>query len=236
MTQIALITGASRRLGLGYAVARELASRGFHAVLASRNLDQTAELAAELTADGLSAEAARLDVTEPADIAALLGRFDRLDVLINNAAAMPDFGATSLMEVNIHEARTAHEVDVLGPWALTQACLPVLKAAPAARVVNIVSGAVAQIANPTGPVFAPGYSMAKFTLNALTVALAAELKDAGILVNAVDPGEVASHPEAGHEGNARPAAEAALGVVWAATLPLGGPTGGQFFDGKPITA
>src|SRR5690349_3973617 len=110
MPPIALVTGASRRLGLGYAVAHELANRGFHVILAGRNLDQTAERAAELTTEGLSAEAVRLDVTEPADIAALLGRFDRLDVLINNAAAVPDFHATSLAEVDINDARTAYEV------------------------------------------------------------------------------------------------------------------------------
>ena len=241
-TKIALVTGASRPLGLGFAVARELATRGYHAILAGRDLDQTTRRASQLRAEGLKTQAVQLDLTDPAGIAEaakfIRTRFGRLDALINNAARMPDFTTLSLLDADLDEARAAYEVDVLGPWALIQACLPLLEAAPAARIVNVSSEAVVQIAAGAelpGGVRAPGYALAKYTLNAFTAVLAAELRADGILVNAVDPGRVASHPERGDEDDDdRPAAESALGVVWAATLDEHGPTGGFFRDGQPV--
>ncbi|MDQ7808794.1 SDR family NAD(P)-dependent oxidoreductase [Amycolatopsis sp. A133] len=229
---IALVTGASRPQGLGFAVARELALRGHHVVLAGRNLDRTRALVAQLAGEGLSADGVRLDVTAPDDVSACAGflrtRAGRLDVLVNNAAAMPDFATTSLLDADLTEARTAYDVDVLGTWALVRACLPLLRAAPAARIVNVSSGAAAQIdagAGLTGGVRSPGYSLAKYALNAFTATLAAELRGTGILVNAVDPGSVATHPERGDDAGDRSPAEAALDIVRAATLPAGGPTG-----------
>jgi NAD(P)-dependent dehydrogenase (short-subunit alcohol dehydrogenase family) len=236
-TQVALVTGASRPQGLGFAVARELATRGYHAVLAGRDLDRTRALAEKLVAEGLSADAVRLDVTDPADAVACAEHVrttaGRLDALVNNAAAMPDFTTTSVLDVDLAEARTAYAVDVLGAWAVVQACLPLLRAAPAARIVNVSSVAVTQVSGSARGVRSPGYSLAKYALNALTASLAAELRDTGILVNAVDPGSVATHPERGDDADDRSPAEAALGVVWAATLPAGGPTGGFFLDGRP---
>jgi NAD(P)-dependent dehydrogenase (short-subunit alcohol dehydrogenase family) len=240
-TKVALVTGASRPQGLGFAVARALATRGYHAVLAGRDPGRTRALAAQLGSEGLSADAVRLDVTDPADVAAcaefLHGRGGRLDALVNNAATMPDFTTLSLLDADLAEARAAYAVDVLGAWALIQACLPLLRAAPAARIVNVSSAAAAQIAAGAGlaePVRAPGYALAKHALNAFTTSLAAELRGTGILVNAVDPGSVATHPERGDDAGDRSPAEAALGVVWAATLPDGGPAGGLFFDGRPV--
>jgi NAD(P)-dependent dehydrogenase (short-subunit alcohol dehydrogenase family) len=77
----------------------------------------------------------------------------------------------------------------------------------------------------------PAYSVTKTALNALTRILADELKPAGVLVNAVCPGWVAT--DMGGRGG-RPVEEGAAGVVWAATLPDEGPTGGFFRDGRPI--
>ncbi|VVJ18018.1 probable short chain oxidoreductase [Amycolatopsis camponoti] len=237
-TPVALVTGASRPHGLGFAVARELATRGYHAVLAGRDLDRTRALAEKLVAEGLTASAVRLDVTDPADALACAEAVrsiaGRLDALVNNAAAMPDFTTLSVLDADLTEARTAYSVDVLGAWAVVQAFLPLLRAAPAARIVNVSSAAVTQIAAGTTGVRSPGYSLAKYALNALTGSLAAELRDTGILVNAVDPGSVATHPERGDDADDRSPAEAALGVVWAATLPAGGPTGGFFLDGRPV--
>jgi NAD(P)-dependent dehydrogenase (short-subunit alcohol dehydrogenase family) len=239
--KVALVTGASRPQGLGFATARELATRGYHAVLAGRDLDRTRALASRLIDEGLSADAVRLDLTDPADAAAcaefVRTTAGRLDVLVNNAAPMPDFATTSLLDADLSEARTSYTVVVLGAWALVQACLPLLRVAPAARIVNVSSAAATQIAAGAGltqGVRSPGYALTKYALNALTASLAAELRDTGILVNAVDPGSVATHPERGDDTDDRSPAEAALGVVWAATLPADGPTGGFFLDGRPV--
>jgi NAD(P)-dependent dehydrogenase (short-subunit alcohol dehydrogenase family) len=226
MNEIALITGASRPQGLGFAVAREFATRGHHVVLAGRDLGRARTLAEQLAGEGLPADAIRLDVTLPADTAAcaefLRTRFGRLDVLVNNASTMPDFTALSLLDADLAEARAAYDVDVLGPLGLVQACLPLLRAAPAARIVNVSSAAAGQLTAGT-TVRAPGHSLAKYALDALTTALAAELRESGILVTGVDPGSVATHPERGDDADDRSPAEAALDVVRAAALSAGGP-------------
>nr|BFE57920.1 SDR family NAD(P)-dependent oxidoreductase [Dactylosporangium thailandense] len=239
--RVALVTGASRPHGLGMAVARELAANGFHAVLAGRDLGQTRLRAEELSAEGLTATAVHIDLSDPATIAGaaahLDAEFGRLDALVHNASLMPDWETSSLLEADAGRVRAAFEVCVFGPWSLTQACLPLLLAAPAARIVQVSSGAAMQVragAAMPRPVGAPGYSMAKFTADALTASLAVELRDAGILVNAVDPGRFASHPELGDDNDGRPTAESARWVAWAAMLPEGGPTGMLLEDGEPV--
>ncbi|AXC09932.1 putative short chain oxidoreductase [Acidisarcina polymorpha] len=235
----AMITGASRCVGLGFAVARQLAEQDFHVILAAREQNQAEVLADELRAEGLQASALRLDLADSASIAdaaeRLAGMIDHLDVLINNASAMPDFGSRSALEMDFDALRSIFEVTLFGCCALTQALLPLLKRASAARIVNVSSAAARHIADPQpGPLFSPAYSLAKYTLNAWTATTAAALSDTRILVNAVDPGSVATHPERGEDENDRSPAEAAKGVVWAATLTSDGPTGGLFYDGEPV--
>jgi NAD(P)-dependent dehydrogenase (short-subunit alcohol dehydrogenase family) len=242
--KIALITGAGRPLGIGFATAGQLAEQGYHVILTARDVRQAEHRAAELRQAHHTASALRLDLSDPSSIdeaaAHLADTVARLDVLINNASSWPDSDTLSPLEANLVEARTAFEVDVLGPWHLIQALLPLLEQAPAARIVNVSSEAILQIdphrAGGDGFLRAPGYSLAKYTMHVLTTLLAPALADTAILINSVDPGETASHPERGDEDTARPATESARGVGWAATLPMGGPTGGIFRDGEPLTA
>lgn len=238
-SKIALITGVSRPLGLGFAVARRLAEQDHHVILTARDLSQAEALAAELRQSGLSASALRLDLSEPTSIRdaadRLAGSFDHLDVLVNNASAMPDFRTRSALDVDLEALHAIFAVSVFGCWGLTQALLPLLRQATAARVVNVTSEAAEQIGR-RGPVFSPAYALAKHSLNALTATLAAALADTPILVNAVDPGSVASHPERGDDADDRAPLDAAEGVVWAATLGADGPSGGVFRDGKPVSA
>jgi NAD(P)-dependent dehydrogenase (short-subunit alcohol dehydrogenase family) len=239
--QVALITGVSRRLGLGFATARRLAEQNFHVILAARNLDQAEQLAGELRDDGFTATAARLDLADRPSIHALADELsatiDHLDVLVNNASPMPDFQTRSALDVDMGSLHLLFEVDVFGCWCLIQALLPLLERSPAARIVNVTSGAAQQIGNrKPGPLYAPAHSLAKYTLNALTATLATAFAGTPIVVNAVDPGSVASHPERGDDEDDRSPAEAAKGIVWAATLDADGPTGGIFYDGNPVSA
>jgi NAD(P)-dependent dehydrogenase (short-subunit alcohol dehydrogenase family) len=240
-TKIALVTGCSRSIGLGVATARLLAERGYHVIVTARNGVQAEEQAAMLRSEGHSAEGLRLDLADTNDFVCIAEHIrtehSHLDVLVNNASTMPDRDSRSALDVDIADVRNALDVDVVGAWALVKAMRPLLEAAPAARVVNISSAAYKQIeagADSPQQVRSPAHSFAKHTLNVLTATLASAFRGTGVLVNAIDPGRVATHPEFGVDDDDRPASESAMWVVWAATLPSGGPTGGVFLDGERI--
>jgi NAD(P)-dependent dehydrogenase (short-subunit alcohol dehydrogenase family) len=167
----------------------------------------------------------RLDVTDQLTIAALRRSLDELDVLVNNAAIHYDTWQR-VLTADLDVVREALETNTLGAWRTAMAFAPLLAASPAGRLVNVSSGGGALTGMRDG---APAYSVSKAALNALTLMLADALP--GVLVNAVCPGWVAT--DMGGPGG-RPVAEGAAGIVWAATLPDGGPTGGFFRDGRPI--
>jgi NAD(P)-dependent dehydrogenase (short-subunit alcohol dehydrogenase family) len=225
--RVAVVTGANR--GIGLAVVRALASSGDTVVLGSRDV-AAGERAAPASAAAGEVMVRRLDVTEPATLTALaneLGaRFGRVDVLVNNAAVHYDTWQ-SAMDADLHIVREALETNLLGAWQTTQALLPLLRASGHGRIVN-VSSEGGSLASMGGGI--PAYRASKAALNALTRMLAAELRGTGILVNAVDPGWTATDM-GGHGG--RSVEDGAAGVVWAATLPDDGPTGGFFYDGEP---
>lgn len=239
--KIALITGASRPIGLGVAIARSLAEKGYHVIVTARHGNQAEEQAAILRGEGHSAEGLRLDLSDTDDFARIAEQVrtehGQLDVLVNNASTMPDRDSRSALDVDIADVRNALDVDVVGAWALVKAMRPLLEAAPAARVVNVSSAAYQQMeagADFPQQVRSPAHSFAKHTLDALTATLASAFRGTRVLVNAVDPGRVATHPEFVVDDDDRPASERAKWVAWAATLPAGGPTGGVFLDGVRV--
>ena len=243
-TPTALVTGCSRPNGLGFAIARRLADHGFHCVLTARDVSQAQALADQLCADGHAATAIALDLLDTDSIAAagarLRERFDYLDVLINNASTFPDAAVLSPLDADLDAVRDALEVDVLGPWALVQATEPLLRRAPAARIVNVASVAAQQLTAGLdfGAILrAPAHAMGKHLMLALTTTLAKAFADSAILVNAVDPGQTATHPERGDDDESRSAADSAEWIVRAATLHSDGPTGQLFLDQDtvPIT-
>ena len=201
---VALVTGANQ--GIGLQIARELAANSFTVLVGARSLARGDDAARSIEGD---ARALQLDVTDRGSIAAaaerVRGELGRLDVLVNNAAIsntrMTQNGLT-LREytaitrpsvVSLDEMRAVWETTVFGVVAVTQAMLPLLRATPAARIVNVSSGVGSLTLNsdPTFPYraqFSPVYAASKTALNAITLAFAIELEDAGIKVNAVSPG------------------------------------------------
>jgi NAD(P)-dependent dehydrogenase (short-subunit alcohol dehydrogenase family) len=224
-----VVTGANR--GIGLEVARRLAALGHRVVLGSRDPERGRRAARGLDPSGRDVVACRLDVTDPADVAALVdlmtGEFGRVDALVNNAAIDYDTDARAVT-ADLDRVHAAFETNLFGAWRTTQALLPLLRAAPHPRVVNVSSegGSLASMGGGT-----PAYSTSKAALNALTRVLAGELRHDRVLVNAVCPGWVAT--DMGGPGG-RPVGEGAASVVWAVTLPDGGPTGGFFRDGRPV--
>ena len=234
---VALVTGASR--GIGLEVCRQLVDRGATVLLTARSHAKARAATATITSTSGRVQPLELDVTSAASAAALVSEveraYGRLDVLVNNAATVADWNETA-SRADLAIAHAVFEANVFGPWRATQALLPLLRRAPAARIVNVASGAGshgdAQFGLATGAGVA-SYGISKAALCALTTKLAVELRADGILVNAVCPGLTATAPGMEAMG-ARPVADGAAGIVWAATLPADGPTGGFFRDERPL--
>ena len=180
---------------------------------------------------GLDVIPVELDVTDPATLSRLAGRLEaeagHVDVLVNNAAIHYDSWQQATA-ADLDVVREAIETNLIGAWQATLALLQLIRGSGHGRIVNVSSGAGALEDMGGG---APAYKVSKTSLNALTRMLAAELKREGILVNSVCPGWVAT--DMGGSGG-RPIPDGATGIVWAATLPDEGPTGGFFRDGRPI--
>ncbi|GAB3103406.1 SDR family oxidoreductase [Lysobacter terrae] len=204
--KIALVTGATR--GIGFETARQLASQGVHVLLAGRDRSKAVEASLKLQAEGLPVEAIALDVTKTDSIAAaaqeIAQKHGKLDILVNNAGVFRDDMQRKPSEQSLEIWRETFDTNVFGVVATTQAFLPLLYKAPAARIVNVSSilGSVAANADPASPIYnfkVPAYNVSKSAVNAWTVQLAYELRDTQIKVNAVHPGSVKTDMNAGGE-------------------------------------
>lgn len=227
MSSIALVTGANR--GIGKEVCRQLAARGILVLLTARDLTKAQVACQDIASDNIHPR--QLDVTDDVSLQRLRdeieAQYERLDVLVNNAAIHYDHWQTAL-EADLEIVSEAIETNLYGPWRMAKTFAPLLKKSPHPRIVNVSSGSGSLATMGAGP---PAYNVSKTALNALTCMLAGEMAADGVLVNAICPGWVAT--EMGGEGG-RPIPEGAAGIVWAATLPDDGPTGGFFRDQQPL--
>jgi len=234
--KIAVVTGANRGLGLGTSEA--LAKQGYHVVMVGRDATKIDRAAAELKSKKLDVEAFEADVSNPADIQKLASKikkdFGHLDALVNNAgvyleAPVGSGGNSSIFDVSSDKIVETFEINTLGPLRLTQALASCLRESKAGRVVNVSSG-MGQLSEMSGS--AASYRISKTALNAVTRIFSVEFSGSPVKVNSVCPGWVKT--DMGGAGAHRTIEEGISGIVWAATLPEDGPTGGFFRDGKKL--
>jgi 3-oxoacyl-[acyl-carrier protein] reductase len=205
--QVALVTGAVRRIGRAIALA--LADDGAAVVINARSSkDEADAVAAEIEAAGGQALVHLADVTDEAAVQAMvdaaLDRFGRLDILVNNAA---DRQQAPLTEISLADWRHITGIIVDGAFLCTRACLPAMIAAGGGTIVNI-GGASAHI----GAHNRAHVITAKAALVGLTKAIAVEFTDRGITANCVVPGHIGGRRSA-TSGESPPMAGGAAPLV-----------------------
>jgi NAD(P)-dependent dehydrogenase (short-subunit alcohol dehydrogenase family) len=230
---VAVVTGAYR--GLGLETCRQLATTGYTVVLTARQAQKGQAAAEALQAAGLDVRFHPLDVTDETSIQRVVdfikSSFGRLACLVNNAGIYPDrssaSGSNSVFDAALDGVRRGLETNTLGALRLCQVLIPLMRGE--GRVVNVSSG-MGQLSDMNG--CCPGYRLSKTALNAVTRIFADELKGTGIKINSVCPGWVRT--DMGGANAPLSVEEGARGIVWAATLPEDGPSGGFFRHGEAI--
>lgn len=204
--KVALVTGANT--GVGFQVAKALANNGYTVFVGSRDLQKGEAAVAEIGGD---AKAIQINITDSTSITNAVkqieSEFGYLTLLVNNAAisnagkpgrTMEEvLGAQRASIAPLEEMRTVWDTNVFGTLAVTQAFLPLLRKASAARIVTVSSalGSLAINANPDNPYrdnFDAVYGASKTALNGIFLSLAIELESSNIKVNLVSPGFTAT--------------------------------------------
>ncbi|MEU4230541.1 SDR family oxidoreductase [Nonomuraea sp. NPDC026600] len=230
MTTTALITGANK--GIGFEIARLLGERGVTAIVGARDEER-----GKAAAERLGQPYVRIDVTDADSVQAaakwIEQEYGKLDILVNNAGIVvwQEDGRPSATAAEA--LREVYETNVFGVVTVTNALLPLLRRAEAARIVNMSSGlgSLSMAMDPDGPTWQHNYlsyNSSKSALNMITVSYAKELWDTPIKVNAADPGYCATDLNA-HSGF-RTAEQGAAIAVRLATLDADGPTGAYMQD------
>lgn len=239
MKKIALVTGANK--GIGLEICRQLAQKGYHVLLGSRDEARGRKATAMLAQNGAQVEPVVVDVAEPATFETtrklIEDRFGRLDVLINNAGIgeQEDWQSTA-ESVPIDTLRRIFETNFLGLVDLTQRLLSLLRRSDSPRIVNQSSilGSLTEHSDPKSviaDVHALGYDASKTAVNAFTVHLAKVLRGSPIKVNSAHPGSVKTDMNPAGDLTVEEGAQTAVDL---ATLADDGPSGGFFHRGKRL--
>ncbi len=242
--KIAFITGANR--GLGFETARELAEKGIHVILGSRDLNAGLAAAKKLSDRGFKAGALQFDVNDFADHKKaadyISKKFGKLDILVNNAGVALDVEDVSQAKPNASSIsmdviKATFDTNFFAPVALTQTLLPLIRKSDAGRIVNLSSilGSLGLHSQPGSPIYESkmfAYNSSKTALNAFTIHLAHELKDTKIKVNSAHPGWVKT--DMGGANAPMPLSEGGKTSAQLALLDDKGPTGGFFHLNQPL--
>jgi NAD(P)-dependent dehydrogenase (short-subunit alcohol dehydrogenase family) len=244
--KVAFITGANR--GLGLETARELGKQGVIVVLGSRDPKKGEVAAAKLRDEGITAESLAFDVTKSPDHQKAYDyfakKYGRLDILVNNAGVWKESDTSSpssvpkpASAVSPEILRETFDTNFFATVALTQKLLPLIRQAPAGRIVNVSSilGSLTLQADPASPIYSFkvfAYDASKAALNAFTVHLAHELRETNIKVNSAHPGWVKT--DMGGPDATMEVSEGGKTSAQLAALPDDGPSGGFFHLGQPV--
>jgi len=244
--KVAFITGANR--GLGLETARELGKLGIAVVLGSRDSEKGEAAAAKFRDEGITAESLGFDVTKSQDHQKAYDyfakKYGRLDILVNNAGVLRESQVSttgpapnSTSAVSPEVLRETFETNFFAPVTLTQKLLPLIRKAPAGRIVNVSSilSSLTLHSDPKSPIYqfkTFAYDASKAALNAFTVHLAYEVRDSKIKVNSAHPGWVKT--EMGGPNAPMEPSEGGKTSAQLATLADDGPNGGFFHLGQPL--
>lgn len=181
---VALVTGASR--GLGLEIAKIYAGLGANLVIAARGREDLEAVARELRPQ-TEVVALALDVSQEAErlVEAALERFGRIDVLVNNASELGPSPMPALEEYPWQELQRVFRVNVLAPLHLAQLALPGMRARGEGVIINVTSDAGVEAYPGWG-----GYGASKAALEHVSRTLGAELEGTGLRVYVVDPGDM----------------------------------------------
>lgn len=181
---VALVTGASR--GLGLEIAKIYAGLGANLVIAARGREDLEAVARELRPQ-TEVVALALDVSQEAErlVEAALERFGRIDVLVNNASELGPSPMPALEEYPWQELQRVFRVNVLAPLHLAQLALPGMRARGEGVIINVTSDAGVEAYPGWG-----GYGASKAALEHVSRTLGAELEGTGVRVYVVDPGDM----------------------------------------------
>ena len=228
-TTIALITGANK--GIGLETTRQLGARGVTVLVGARDEARGLQAERALRDAGADARFVRLDVTDPKSAQEAADwvdhQYGRLDILVNNAGIARAGGPPS--QADLDAMREVYETNVFGVIIVTNAMLPLLRRAPAARIVNVSSevGSITSMTDPASPLAqmpaSLAYPSSKSALNMITALYAKELRDTPVKVNAANPGYTAT--DLNRHNGFRSVAEGAEASVHLATLDADGPSG-----------
>ena len=228
--KLAAVTGGNR--GIGFQICRDLAKAGFEVILTARAVKKGLDAVEKLKDEGLDLKFHQLDIIDSDSIdnfySTLLNDHGRLDVLINNAAILPEPKSDGL-SVDLQEIKDTIETNVYGAVVLSQKIIPLMIKINYGRIVNLSSG-LGQLSDMGGGYFA--YRVSKTALHAVTRILAAETSVYDIQINCVDPGWVKT--DMGGSGASSTPEEGADTPVWLSSRSKGEPSGKFYKDRKII--